>query len=334
VGKKRYKAQLNEEVDIVVYLSYPSIEAVNLSKKFGSFVAVSSLNLKITGSKCVGFLGPNGAGKTTTLKMFTDLIRASSGEALINGVNVHTHKKEALASVGTLIETPEIYPSLTPREALMMIAEIRGVPAEERRKRIEEAVAEVRMGEWIDKRVGKFSKGMKQRICIASTLLSNPRILLLDEPSTGLDPRGMSEVRDIVKSLKGKHRLIFMSSHLLSEVSDVCDEIAIIDHGKLIIYDKIAKVTAKFSGGANAVEVGLQRPIDEPLLSKTIAVLPDVISAEKRDDRTFSVRFRGGLDVQERLLSDLVKLNIGVISYKPAASELEDAYLNLIKSTL
>ena len=318
----------------MVYLSYPSIEAVNLSKKFGSFVAVSSLNLKIEGSKCVGFLGPNGAGKTTTLKMFTDLIRASSGEALIDGVNVHTHKKEALASVGTLIETPEIYPSLTPREALMMIAEIRGVPAEERRKRIEEAVAEVRMGEWIDKRVGKFSKGMKQRICIASTLLSNPRILLLDEPSVGLDPRGMSEVRDIVKSLKGKHRLIFMSSHLLSEVSDVCDEVAIIDHGKLIIYDTIAKVTTKFSGGSNAVEVGLQRPIDEPLLSKTITVLPDVISAEKRDERTFSLRFRGGLDVQERLLSDLVKLNIGVISYKPAASELEDAYLNLIKSTL
>ncbi len=318
----------------MVSLSYPSIEAVNLSKKFGSFVAVSNLNLRIEGSKCVGFLGPNGAGKTTTLKIFTDLIRASSGEALINGVNVHTHKREALATVGTLIETPEIYPSLTPREALMMIAEIRGVPAEERRKRIEEAVAKVRMDEWIDKRVGKFSKGMKQRICVASTLLGDPSILLLDEPTTGLDPRGMSEVRDIVKSLKGKHRLIFMSSHLLSEVSDVCDEVAMIDHGKLIVYDTIANITAKFSGGGNMVEVGLLRPVDESLFSKSIAVLPDVISAEKKDERTFSVRFNGGLDVQERLLNDLVKLNIGVISYKPAASELEDAYLNLIKSTL
>ena len=157
---------------------------------------MSDLNLKIEGSKCVGFLGPNGAGKTTTLKMFTDLIRPSSGEALINGVNVHTHKKEALASVAALIETPEIYPSLTPREALMMIAEIRGVPTAERNKRIEEAVSEVHMEEWLDKRVGKFSKGMKQRICIASSLLSDPNILLLDEPTNGLDPRGMSEVRD------------------------------------------------------------------------------------------------------------------------------------------
>ena len=140
-------------------MTNPSIEAIHLSKRFGPFAAVSDLNLKIEGSKCIGFLGPNGAGKTT-LKMFTDLIRPSSGEALINGVNVHTHKKEALASVGTLIETPEIYPSLTPREALMMIAELRGVPPVERRKRIEEAVSGVRMEEWLDKRVGKFSKGM------------------------------------------------------------------------------------------------------------------------------------------------------------------------------
>ena len=318
----------------MVALANPSLEAANLSKHFGPFVAVSDLNLRIEGSKCVGFLGPNGAGKTTTLKMFTDLIRPSSGEALINGVNVHTHKKEALASVAALIETPEIYPSLTPREALMMIAEIRGVPTAERNKRIEEAVSEVHMEEWLDKRVGKFSKGMKQRICIASALLSDPSILLLDEPTNGLDPRGMSEVRDIVKSLKGKRRLIFMSSHILSEVADVCDEVAMIDHGKLIVYDTISNVTAKFSGGENMMEVGLQRPIDALLVTKNIANLPGVVVAEQKDDRNLKIRFRGGLDVQERILSDLVRMNIGVISYRPASSELEDAYLKLIKDTV
>jgi len=315
-------------------LTNPSIEAIHLSKRFGAFTAVSDLNLKIDGSKCVGFLGPNGAGKTTTLKVFTDLIRPSSGEALINGANVHTHKKEALASVAALIETPEIYPSLTPREALMMIAEIRGVPTAERNKRIEEAVSEVHMEEWLDKRVGKFSKGMKQRICIASALLSDPSILLLDEPSNGLDPRGMSEVRDIVKSLKGKNRLIFMSSHILSEVSEVCDEVAMIDHGKLIVYDTISNVTAKFSGGENMVEVELQRPIDALLVTKNIANLPGVAAAEQKGDRNLKIRFGGGLDVQERILSDLVRMNIGVISYKPASSELEDAYLKLIKNTV
>jgi len=319
---------------MVTALTNPSLEAVNLSKSYGSFAAVSSLNLKLEGSKCVGFLGPNGAGKTTTLKMFTDLIRPSAGQALINGVNVHTHKKKALESVGTLIETPEIYSSLTPREALTMIAEIRGVPRVERTKRIEEAVAEVRMEEWMDKRVGKFSKGMKQRICVASALLSDPTILLLDEPSNGLDPRGMSEVRDIVKSLKRKERLIFMSSHILSEVSEVCDEVAMIDHGKLIVYDTISNVSAKVSGGANIVEVGLQRSMDPALVTGKVATLAGVVEAKLEDDKTLRIKFNGGLDVQERILSDLVKMKIGVVSYRPAASELEDAYLKLITTTL
>jgi ABC-2 type transport system ATP-binding protein len=318
----------------LITLKGPSIEAVNLSKRYGSFVAVSDLNLKIEGSKCVGFLGPNGAGKTTTLKMFTDLIRPSAGEALINGVNVHTDKKKALESVGALIETPEIYPSLTPREALMMIAEIRGMPNPERSKRVQEAVSEVRMEEWLDKRSGKLSKGMKQRICIASALLSDPAILLLDEPTNGLDPRGMSEVRDIVKSLKRQERLIFMSSHILSEVSEVCDEVAMIDHGKLVVYDTISNVTTKFLGEENIVEVGLQRPIGSESIIKKILNIQGVVEAEKKDDRNLTIRFSGGVEAQERILSELVKMSIGVISYKPASSELEDAYLKLITATL
>ncbi len=312
----------------------PSIEAVNLTKKYGVFTALSDLNLKIEGTKCVGFLGPNGSGKTTTLKMFTDLIRPSNGEALINGINVHTQKRTALESVGTLIETPEIYSSLTPREALTMIAEIRGVAKEERRKRVEEVVAEVRMEEWIDKRVGKFSKGMKQRICIASALLSDPTIVLLDEPTTGLDPRGMSEVRDIIKSLKGKNRLIFMSSHLLGEVSDVCDEVAMINHGKLIVYDTLPNVTAKFAGGNNVVEVGLTRPVDNTIVTQNIATFPGVVNAEKVDDKNLKIIFTGGIETQESLLNNIVRLNIGVVSYKAASSELEEAYLKLITATL
>ena len=315
-------------------IQMPSIEAINLTKQYGSFCALSDLNLKIEGTKCVGFLGPNGAGKTTALKMFTDLIKPTKGQALINGVNVHTNKKKALESVGTLIETPEIYSSLTPREALTMIAEIRGIPYVERKKRVEEVTSELRMEEWIDKRVGKFSKGMKQRICIASALLSDPEVVLLDEPTTGLDPIGMSEVRDIIKGLKGKKRLIFMSSHILSEVSDVCDEVAMINHGKLIIFDTLPHVTAKFSGGNNVVEVGLVRPVDTQIVTRTIATLPDVVAAEKIDDKDLKISFKGGLDVQERLLNDIVKLNIGVVSYKTASSELEDVYLKLITATL
>jgi ABC-2 type transport system ATP-binding protein len=312
----------------------PTIEAINLTKKYGAFTALSNLNLKLEGTKCVGFLGPNGSGKTTTLKMFTDLIRPSSGQALINGVDVSTQKKKALESVSALIETPEIYASLTPREALSMIAEIRGVPKNERNKRIEDAVAEVHMENWIDKRVGKFSKGMKQRICIASTLLSNPSIIILDEPTSGLDPRGMSEVREIIKSLKGKDRLIFMSSHLLGEVSDVCDEVALINRGNLIIYDTIGHVTAKFSGGKNVVEVGFQHAIDDKTATEIIPAFPNVMDAKRIDERNMRIKFSGGLPSQGHLLKQIVDLNVGVVSYKPASSDLEDAYLKLITNTV
>jgi len=313
-----------------------SLEAANLSKTYGEFTALSNLSLKIEGSKCVGFLGPNGAGKTTTLKIFTDLIRPSSGQALINGLNVHTHKKAALASVGTVIETPEIYPSLTPREALGMIADLRGIPHAERQKRIDEVTAEVGMQEWADKRTGKFSKGMKQRICIASALLGDPSIVILDEPTTGLDPRGMSEVRDIVKSLKKKDRLIFMSSHILSEVEDICDEVAMIDHGKLLVYDTLQNVTAKFSGGAaeNVTEVGLLRPLPASTLDGQISKMPGVVFVQRVDDKRFRIHSTGGLETQERILEGLVAIGIGVVSFQPASSALEESYLNLIKDTL
>ena len=174
-------------------MASPSLEAVGLSHYYGQFAALSDLNLRLEGQKCVGFLGPNGAGKTTTMKVFTGLIRANRGSALVNGVDIRKDKKGALASCASLIETPEIYPSLTPREALNMLCEIRGVPRGERSSRIEEVLSEVKMQDWTDKKTGSFSKGMKQRVNVASTLIGNPDVVILDEPTTGLDPRGMSE---------------------------------------------------------------------------------------------------------------------------------------------
>ncbi len=311
-----------------------SIEAVNLTKKYGSFVALSGLNLKFEGAKCVGFLGPNGAGKTTTLKLFTDMIRPSAGHALINGIDVHENKRDALSSCTALIETPEIYPSLTPAEALSMIAEIRGVSSNERNIRIEESLNEVKMLEWKDKKVGKFSKGMKQRVNIASVLISDPSIIMLDEPTTGLDPRGMSEVREIVKSLKRKNRLIFMSSHLLNEVTDVCDEVAMIDHGKLLVYDSILNVIQKFSeNGSNIIEVGFSRAIDENIMEK-IGKLENVKATSKIDETNLRMEILGDIKVQEALFYELANMKIGVISFKPSSSALESTYLNMIKETL
>lgn len=309
----------------------PSIEVAGLTKKFGDFAALSDLNLKLQGAKCVGFLGPNGAGKTTTMKILTGLISASSGTAMINGVDVSKDKKGALASCTSLIETPEIYSSLTPKEALTMLCAIRGVPSSERNKRIDEAMGRVKMQEWENKKVGSFSKGMKQRINVASTLLSDPEVIILDEPTTGLDPRGMTEVREIVKSLED--RLVFMSSHLLAEVTEVCQEVAMIDHGKLLVYDSIGAVTSKFSGGGGNVEVGFSQSVDPHTISRIGAVV-GVLSVTPSNDRHLVVKFDPGATTQEKIFESIAGLKAGASSLKETASGLEDAYLSLIKETL
>jgi ABC-2 type transport system ATP-binding protein len=311
-------------------MSPPFIETSGLTKSFGRFTALDSLNLKIEGTKCVGFLGPNGAGKTTTLKLLTDMIFPTRGSCTINGISVQEDRKRALADVGVLIESPEIYPSLTPNEALEMVADLRGVPASERRERIRHVLTEVKMEDWADEKVGRFSKGMKQRINIAAALVHNPDILLLDEPSTGLDPRGMAEVRSIVRELKKSQRLIFMSSHILSEVVDICEEVALIDKGKLLFYDTLENVTSRFADGHASVDVVLARPVPPEVVAQRIGSLPGVAGVDQLDPKRLRLRFAGGLAGQERLLEELVGLHLGVVSVAPSDSALEEVYLSQI----
>ena len=311
-------------------MSGPSVQTVGLTKTFGRFTALEKLNLRLEGAKCVGFLGPNGAGKTTTLKMLSDMIYPTEGECFINGISVQAERKRALADAGVLVESPEIYPSLTPRQALEMVADLRGVPAPERPGRIREVLAEVKMEEWADQRVGRFSKGMKQRINVAAALVHDPEVLILDEPATGLDPRGMAEVRDIVRGLKRRNRLIFMSSHILQEVTDVCDEVALIDRGKLLFYDTLANVTRRFADGHPTIDVGLARPLTDERRLADVSALPGVTSCVLLEPKRLRLRFSGGPEEQEHLLASLVALEIGVKSLNEPESALEDIYLKQI----
>ena len=308
----------------------PSLEVRGVTKVFGRYTAVDSLNLKLEGTKCVGFLGPNGAGKTTTLKVVTDMIFPTQGECFLNGVSVQLDRKRALGDTGTLIESPEIYPSLTPNEALEMVADLRGVPPAERKERIRTVLADVKMAEWANEKVGRFSKGMKQRINIAAALVHDPTILVLDEPSTGLDPRGMAEVRAIVRDLKKSQRLIFMSSHILSEVVDVCDEVALIDRGKLLFYDTLENVVSRFADGHASVDVVFARPITPEFIAQRIATLPGVVSTAPLDAKRVRLRFYGGLEAQEKLVEALVGLHLGVLSVSESQSALEEVYLSQI----
>jgi ABC-2 type transport system ATP-binding protein len=299
----------------------------NLYKKYGTFTAVDDLTLSVKKNSFTGFLGPNGAGKSTTLKILTNLIRASSGSGYLNGVDVTKNAKEALADVGTVVETPEFYTYLTPVETMMYLGGINGMSKESLSAKIPEILEKVKMTEWSDKRIGTFSKGMRQRIALGQALLTDPSVIILDEPTSGLDPRGMIEIREILKSLKTRDLTIFMSSHMLYEVSDLCDRIAMINHGKLLVHDTTEKLM-NLTGGRK-VKIKVLNDLTDPVIDD-IASLQNVIDAAI-DGGSIDIRFTGGDIEQASLLKDVTALGLNV--YSISNDNLESAYLDLIKES-
>jgi len=217
----------------------------NLTKYYGSFLALDKLNLIVPERENIGLLGPNGAGKSTTLKILCALIRPSSGAAYIDGINVVEKPEQALAKIGAIIETPEFYTYLTPVETLSYLGRLRGMKGEALKKRIDEVISLVKMERWAKVKIEKFSRGMKQRLGLAQTLLHDPPILILDEPALGLDPRGVVEFREIIATM-GAQKTVFFASHQLVEVAQICKKVAIVNEGKLLAYDTIAELEKKY----------------------------------------------------------------------------------------
>jgi len=222
-----------------------AITIEKLSKYYNGFLALDNLSLKVKRNEDVALLGPNGAGKTTALKILCGLLRPSSGTAYINGINVIEERERAISNVGTILETPEFYQFLTPKETLSYLGGLRGMRERELESRIKEVLKLVRLDKWTKVKIEKFSRGMKQRLAFAQALLHDPPILVLDEPSLGLDPRGMMEIREILKEER-KEKTVFFASHLLTEVAQICKKVAIIDHGKLRTYDDIVRLKKKY----------------------------------------------------------------------------------------
>jgi ABC-2 type transport system ATP-binding protein len=191
-------------------------------------------------------------------------------------------------------------------------------------------LAEVKMTEWADKKVGAFSKGMKQRVNIASTLLSDPDVVMLDEPSTGLDPRGMAEVRSIIRELKGEGRLIFFSSHILSEVVDVCDEVVLINRGKLLFYDTLENVNARLTQGGTSVDVEFLKPVSDDDARSRIAGIAGVSGWTRLDGRRLSLTVQGGPETRSQVLETVAALHLGLVGFHESRSALEDVYLREI----
>jgi ABC-2 type transport system ATP-binding protein len=223
-----------------------AITISGLTKNYGKIAALDNLSLEVPRGSAFAFLGPNGAGKSTTMKILTSLIRPTSGEAYFFNINALEEPHEALLQVGAVVESAEFYSALTPEETLDYFGRLRGMNAEKILRNSKKCLTLVGLEDWSDQKIGTFSRGMKQRLAIAQALLHEPPILLLDEPTFGLDPRGMAEIRDVFKNLTKQGKTIFFSSHLISEIKEICDTLAIIDKGSLLFADTIKHITKKF----------------------------------------------------------------------------------------
>ena len=217
----------------------------NLTKYYNKFLALDNLSLKVPVGENIGLLGPNGAGKSTTLKILCGLLRPSSGKASIDGINVVEQQEKALSRIGTIIETPEFYSYMTPEDTLSYFGRLRGMNGEDLKRRIKEVIELVKLDKWSKVKIEKFSRGMKQRLGLAQCLLHDPPVLILDEPSLGLDPRGVVEFREIIRGV-GEKKTVFFASHQLVEVTQICSQVAIINDGKLLAYDSIVELEKKY----------------------------------------------------------------------------------------
>lgn len=235
------------------------IELRNLVKKFGSFTAVDGLNLKIEAGQFFGFLGPNGAGKTTTIKMMTGLYEPTSGSCLINGFDVHAKPLNAKRSFGYVPDQPHLYEKLTGREFLYFVGGLFNLTSGEVRAKIAELIDVFEIGHFIDKRGEEYSQGMRQRIVLSAALIHNPKVLIIDEPIVGLDPRSARLVKDTLKKKTGEGLTVFMSTHLLEIVEELCDRIAIIKDGRIIYEETQSSSIRSFNGQLESMFLELTR---------------------------------------------------------------------------
>lgn len=294
------------------------IQTHNLTKKYGTAEAVSHLHLTVEERSIYGFLGPNGAGKTTTIRMMLGLIRPSQGEVLLFGRNLQRDKKEALSQIGSLVETPSLYLHLTARENLRVATTLLHLP----QGRIEEVLKLVHLIQDADRKVKEYSLGMKQRLGIALALIHQPRLLILDEPTNGLDPQGIREMREFLRTLPEQLGItIFLSSHLLSEVEQIATHIGIINHGKLIFQNTL-KTLQDQTKHLLAFTVGNPQRARLLLQQRLVTTHNPV-----QDDHTLLVRVHSEREIPE-ITRRLVMEGIDIYSVIPQTLRLEDLFFH------
>ena len=309
------------------------IQVENITKKYGSFVAVDNINFEIEEGEVVGFLGPNGAGKSTTMNMITGYIEPTSGRIIVDGYDISKKPRKAKRQIGYMPEGVPLYSDLTVKEFITYMAELKGVPKKEKKEKVQKVIKETGLTEVQNQLTKNISRGYKQRVSMAGALVSNPKVIILDEPTVGLDPKQVTEIRALIKEL-GKDHTVILSSHILSEVSQICNRVIIINKGKIVAIDTPENLEKKVIKD-NSVYVTVEDPDNKMDTIKD--KLPNVkeiklISENEDKTKTYRITATNDEELRKNIFEVFAKERITIFEMKQSDVTLEDAFMQLINS--
>jgi ABC-2 type transport system ATP-binding protein len=305
------------------------IEVQHLSKRYGPVTAVDDVSFRVERGEILGFLGPNGAGKTTTMRILTGYMPATTGKAIVAGFDVFDQPIEAKRRTGYLPETPPLYPDMTIVEYLNFVAKIKGVAAADRRHRVKTIMDRTRVAEMANRLCSKLSKGYKQRVGLAQALIHNPDVLILDEPTAGLDPKQIIETRELIKELAGNHTII-LSTHILPEVSQTCQRVVIINKGRVVAVDTPDNLTSRLRGSETLYVQVDAAGADAGASLGRVAGVTRVAEADRRNGLVgYEVESESGRDIRRELARTVVSSGWGLTELRPMRMSLEEIFLSL-----
>jgi ABC-2 type transport system ATP-binding protein len=305
------------------------IEVQNLTKRYGPVTAVDDVSFRVERGEILGFLGPNGAGKTTTMRILTGYMPATEGKAVVAGFDVFDQPIEAKKRTGYLPETPPLYPDMSVVEYLGFVSRIKGVPAAGRAQRIDTIMERTRIADMRKRLCSRLSKGYRQRVGLAQALLHNPDVLILDEPTAGLDPKQIIETRELIKELAGDHTII-LSTHILPEVSQTCQRVVIIAKGKVVAVDTPDNLTSRLRGSDSLY---VQVDAAGANVADALSRVPGVSRVDESDRHGgaigYEVQSEDGHEIRRELARAVVTNGWGLLELRPMRMSLEDIFLSL-----
>lgn len=305
------------------------IELKNVTKKYGDFTAVNDVSFKIEKGEIVGFLGQNGAGKTTTMKMITGLAKPTEGEIFIDGEKITRNSRK---KIGYMPENTPLYQDLTVKEFINYMAELKCLKKQERKDQVEKLINDLSLADVQNKLIRNISRGYKQRVSMAGALVGNPEILILDEPTVGLDPKQIIEIRSLIKSLRKNHT-VFLSSHILSEISQMCQKVIILNKGKIVAIDTPKNLESKIA--KNSIIIDVEDPNNNiKNITEKIKEIKEIKFVKNLDNavKQYEIIVEKNADIRKKLFEILPQEEISIIELKNSEVGLEEAFINLIES--